>query len=94
MMIRTLVQSAEGKEPQQMIALVIEDALTFRDLITYRNALTMVVKAVLATQELEFVHEECFWLLQLVEFISTSLDDELNKKVKELNKKADPDEED
>lgn len=77
MIVRTTVQFKKDPEPRQYYALVFEDVSVPMDFITYRNALTMVIKEVLSTPELDHIHDECFWLLQLSEFISTSLDEEL-----------------
>lgn len=79
MIIRTKAQFGKDVEPQQYFALVFEDVSVLRDFVTYRNALTMITKAVLSIPELDYVYDECFWLLQLSEFISTSLDEELDR---------------
>ena len=80
MIINTLVQLKGEKEPQPHIALVIDDAITPSDLAAYRNALTTAAKFILTCEDGENFHEECFWLLQLSEFISSSLDMELERK--------------
>ena len=85
MTIQALVQLKGEKEPQQHVALVIEDATTPVDLSVYRNALTTAVKVILSSDEGECFCDECFWLLQLAEYIGTSLDTELEEKMRLLH---------
>ena len=81
MIIQTLIQLKGESEPRQHFALVFDDAMGPEDLIVYRNAATHAVKAILSSQDFEpFMADECFWLTQFAEFISSSLDLELQKK--------------
>ena len=80
MIITTLAQLKGESEPQPHIALVIDDAVMPSDLISYRNALTTAAKFILTCWDGENFHDECFWLLQLSEFINSSLDIELESK--------------
>lgn len=74
------VQLKGDREPQQHYALVFPDVTQPDDLILYRNAATSIVKQVIVTEELgDSLADECFWLLQFAEFISTSLDELLAK---------------
>ena len=81
MITKVKVQLQGDTEPQEHLALVFPDATGVADFITYRNALTQVVKAVLTTEEYNsYLNDECFWLIQLSEFISSGLDLEAQKK--------------
>ena len=85
MTIQALVQLKGEKEPEKHVALVIEDATTPCDLAVYRNALTSAAKVILTSDDGEYFLEECFFLLQLAEYIGTSLDTELEDKMRLLH---------
>ena len=77
MIIKTMVQLKGESEPQQHFALVFDDIVTPSDFMVYRNALTQAVKSILISEDGENFNDECFWLLQMAEFMSTALDVEL-----------------
>lgn len=81
-MITTVNVQLKGEhEPQKHYALVFPDAMGPEDFISYRNALTTAAKTIVSCEEVEgCLNDEAFWLIQLSEFISTSLDDELLRK--------------
>ncbi len=80
MIVKVNVQLKGEKEPQDHYALVFDDAMGPADFIAYRNALTMTAKELASNESSSgYYDEEIFWLIQLSEFISTSLDDELKK---------------
>ncbi len=84
MIIPVNVQLKHESEPQRHYALVFEDIITPADFITYRNALTTAVKEILSeADESRCFEEELYFLLQLAEFISDSLDNYLTKKAHE-----------
>lgn len=81
MIIPVNVQLKHESEPQRHYALVFEDIITPADFITYRNALTTAVKEILSeADDSKCFEEELYFLLQLAEFIATSLDDIANRK--------------
>ena len=89
MIIKTLVQLKGESEPQQHFALVFDDIVDPRDFVTYRNALTTAVKSILTSEDGEYLQDECFFLIQLSEYISSSLDlkhDDLFMQLHELKK--------
>lgn len=89
MIVPMLVQLKGESEPRQHFALVFEDAMGPQDLIAYRNAATTVVKSVLSSTDFEpYLADECFWLLQLAEFISSSLDLEMESLERKLKEKG------
>lgn len=88
MIIRTLVQLKGEKEPHQHYALVFDDAMGPQDLIAYRNAATSAVKAIISSSDNCFMEQECFFLLQLAEYISSSLDDEMDSLERMLKEKG------
>ena len=48
------------------------------DLVVYRNALTTAVKAILTSSDDFCLEKECFFLLQMAEYISSFLDDQMD----------------
>lgn len=83
MIVPVQVQLKGENEPQQHLALVFPDMETTEDFIAYRNAATGAAKAILECDEVSSGYTtECFFLLQLAEFISDSLDRELTKRKK------------
>ena len=81
MITKVKVQLKGETEPQDHLALVFHDVTGIADFIVYRNALTQVVKAVLTTEEYNsYLTDECFWLIQLSEFISSGLDHAVQEK--------------
>ena len=75
MIIRVKVQLKGDDAPKNHLALVVPGAMTPEDLIPYRNAITSSVKALLTDEGLSgYLAEDLFWLVQLSEFITTSLD--------------------
>jgi len=85
MIVPVKVQLKGEKEPEQHLALVFEDARIPEDLISYRNALTTACKAILTNEDGNFFTDEVFWMLQLAEFISSSLDDEMERRRKPVD---------
>ena len=78
MIVKVKVQLKGDQEPRDHYALVFDDAMGPADLIPYRNALTMAAKEIVSNPDVgEYLNEEVFWLIQLSEFIGTSLDDVL-----------------
>lgn len=84
MTVPVKVQLKGESEPQQRLALVFDDVYLPDDLIPYRNALTMACKEVTSSEDGNYL-DEVFWLLQLAEFISSSLDDELERRRKSIS---------
>lgn len=80
MIIQTLIQLKGESEPRQHFALVFDDVARAEDFIPYRNALTTVAKAVITSSEPDAYADELFWIVQMAEFISSSLDLEYQKK--------------
>lgn len=81
MIVPVNVQLKCDTEPQRHYALVFEDVMCPADFITYRNALTTAVKEILSgADDCNCFEKELFFLLQLAEFIATSLDDIADKK--------------
>jgi len=76
MIIRTRVKLKGDDEPQEHYALVFDDADEIYVFMSYRNALTTAAKT-LATECGDICNNEIFYLIQLAEFISSSLDVEL-----------------
>lgn len=93
MIIKTLVQLDFDSEPQEHYALVFDDVICPRDFITYRNALTTVCREMASSPEMENISGigNCiYWLLQMAEYISESLDTELKNAEKTANKHETP----
>ena len=83
MIIPVSVQLKGETQPQRHLALVFPDAMLPADLIPYRNAATTVAKEVLTNSDIgSCLNDECFWLVQFAEFISTSLDAEYESLMK------------
>ena len=81
MITKVKVQLKGETEPQDHFALVFHDASGVADFIAYRNALTQVVKAILTSEDYNsYLTDECFWLIQLSEFISSGLDHAVQEK--------------
>ena len=69
------IQLKGDKEPKTHYALVLPDIKHPEDFICYRNALLEAVKSLLTDEGLSgYMAEDLFWLVQLSEFITTSLD--------------------
>lgn len=81
MIITTNVQLKGESQPQKHLALVFPGPMGPEDLILYRNAMTEAVKAILTSSDYDggYLSSECFYLLQMAEFISDSLDEEAEK---------------
>ena len=73
--IKTTVQAKGDKEPKEHFALVFDGISDLSDFMFYRNALTTAAKTLASSDD--FCTDEIFWLIQLAEFISSSLDYEL-----------------
>lgn len=81
MIVPVNVQLKGESEPKKHLALVFPDAVVPKDFADYRNALTNTVKTILCNDgECLGLSDECFYLLQLSEFINTALDKELKEK--------------
>lgn len=81
MIVPVKVQLKGDKEPQRHLALVFEDAVIPHDFIPYRNALTTAAKEILTCGDYDgCCNDEMFRMLQLAEFISSSLEDELQRR--------------
>lgn len=81
MIVPVQVKLKGHTKPQQRYALVFDDINCPGDFIVYRNALTTAVKEILSeANDSSCFEEELFFLLQLAEFISTSLDEIAEKK--------------
>lgn len=79
MIIPVTVQLKGESKPQEHYALVFDDVMGPEDFIAYRNALTTVTKVAL-TDSNACCLDELFWLVQLSEFISSSLDEYYQKR--------------
>lgn len=88
MIVPMLVQLKGESEPKQHFALVFDDATDPQDLSVYRNAAIEAVKAIITSSDDFYLDEECFWLLQLAEFISDSLDLEMESLERKLKEKG------
>lgn len=78
-MVKTKV--GNEKEPEERIALVIENADNIADLAAYRKALMNIAKSVLITDELvPYQCDDLYWILQLADFISSSFEQQCVKK--------------
>ena len=86
-MITTVNVQLKGEaSPRKHYALVFHDAMGPEDFISYRNALIAASKAIVSTPDLSgCLDDEAFWLLQLSEFITYSLDRELSRNIKQLH---------
>ena len=74
MIVPVSVQLKGEREPHERFALVFEDITVPEDFISYRNAATMAAKTILCSNFSQDLTDECYWLLQFAEYISTSLD--------------------
>lgn len=90
MIITTNVQMKGESHPDRHLALVFPGVMYPEDLIPYRNAMTEAVKAILTSDNYDgWLSDECFYLIQMAEFISDSLDEEAEKTsdmIRKLNK--------
>lgn len=75
MIIPVNVQLKGESQPNKHYALVFSDVMGVEDFIAYRNALTTAVKACLTSDSAGYIDNELFWLVQLSEFISSSIDE-------------------
>ena len=84
MIVKVKVQLNGDKEPREHYALVFPDVTLPEDFIPYRNALTTSAKEIISNPDVgDCLNDEAFWLIQLSEFISTSLDDEITANLKQ-----------
>ena len=81
MIVPVNVQLKGESKPTKHLALVFDDVTGVEDFISYRNALTNVSKCIISSEEDYNLNDQCFWLIQLSEFISSSLDEELRKRL-------------
>lgn len=80
MIITTTVKLKGETRPCEHLALVFPGPMGTEDLIAYRNAMTEAVKAILTSGDFDgYLSSECFYLLQMAEFITDSLDEEAEK---------------
>lgn len=80
MIIPVNVRLKGESEPNKHYALVFSDVMGIEDFIAYRNALTKAVKACLTSDSAGYIDNELFWLVQLSEFISSSIDEAYKNK--------------
>ena len=75
MIIKVNVQLKGEKEPRTHYALVFPDAMAPADFIPYRNAITTAAKEIVSNPDVSgLLNDEAFWLIQMAEFITASLD--------------------
>lgn len=81
MIITTTVKLKGESRPCEHLALVFPGPMGTEDLIAYRNAMTEAVKAILTSGDYDdgSLSSECFYLIQMAEFITDSLDEEAEK---------------
>ena len=80
MIIPIKTQLKGDTQPTRHYALVFDDVITPADFAAYRNALTTAVKNILTyCDTCDSFSGEMFLLLQLAEFIGTSLDEQQNR---------------
>ena len=76
MIIKVKVQLKGEEQPHIHHALVFPDVMAPDDFITYRNAMTAAAKEIVSNPDVNgLLNDEAFYLIQLAEFITTSLDD-------------------